>query len=94
MPALEPRGPVDIISDKYESLTKQGKGSFGVVYKAKCRKTGQQVAIKVIQQNGGDTITLKKTLAEVQILKKLSALPNNIYTTKILDLIIPDIVPG
>lgn len=38
------------LTDKYEPLRELGKGTFSVVRLAKCRKTGQMVAIKYISK--------------------------------------------
>ena len=80
----------ELISQSYTNITKQGSGSFGVVYKASCKKTRKDVAIKYIELVPNDVIYLKKTVSEIQILKKLTEQPNNIYTTKIYDLIVPE----
>lgn len=32
--------------DQYEKLEKIGEGTYGKVYKARCQKTGQLVALK------------------------------------------------
>lgn len=36
------------IEDKFEILQVIGKGSYGCVSKAKCKRTGRDVALKVI----------------------------------------------
>lgn len=36
---LQPRGPMEHIAEKYDQVTQQGKGSYGVVYEAICRET-------------------------------------------------------
>ena len=69
-----------------------------MVYKGRCKRTKKEVAIKLIKLNIDDqdisTAHIKSTLAEVQILQKLSVRPENLYTTKLLDLIMPVSVPG
>lgn len=40
----------DCIVKKYELKSIIGKGSYGCVTKAKCRRTGREVALKVMQQ--------------------------------------------
>ncbi len=88
------RNAFDHISDKYDNLTQHGKGTFGLVYKATCRKTKKQVAIKYIQSMNNENFFITKALAEIQVLKKMNTLPNNIFTTKLLDIIIPDVGAG
>jgi serine/threonine protein kinase len=39
----------DLIVRKYELKSIIGKGSYGCVSKAKCKKTGREVALKVMQ---------------------------------------------
>ena len=40
----------DLIVKKYELKSIIGKGSYGCVSKAKCKKTSREVALKVMQQ--------------------------------------------
>ena len=40
----------DCVLKKYELKSIIGKGSYGCVTKAKCRRTGREVALKVMQQ--------------------------------------------
>lgn len=70
-------------------LEELGKGSFGQVIKAKHRETGQKVAIKLIKEIDKSSYALRKLLREIIILRKLSEIENNIFTIKLLDIIIP-----
>ena len=65
-----------------------GVGSFSEVVKARHIITGEIVAIKMIKNAFKDDYTAKKVLAEIQILKFLSQLENNIYTNKVLDIVL------
>lgn len=60
--------------------------------------TGKQVAIKHIELETSNkqtaVIYLKSLVSEVQILRKLSEQRDNIYTTKLLDLIVPEVAPS
>ena len=66
-----------------------GKGAFGTVMKAKDLSTGQHVAIKCIKDIQKDPYMLRKVLREVIILRKLSEMDKNIYTTNVIDIILP-----
>lgn len=57
--------------------------------KAKNITNGQVVAIKLIESIQKDTYMLRKVIRELFILRKLSEISNNIYTTKIIDVILP-----
>ena len=37
----------------------------------------------------GDSYQARKTLREIKILRKLSRIPNNLFTTTLLDVILP-----
>lgn len=74
----------------YDSIEQIGKGSFGVVFKARHAATGQEVAVKVMQDIGGNDYRRRQIISEIQIMRKLTAMPNNVYTTKLLDVITPD----
>ena len=39
----------DVVRKKYKILSVIGKGSYGCVSKGICRKTGKEVALKVMQ---------------------------------------------
>ena len=81
------------ISKDYEFVNIIGQGTFGVVAKAWHGASNQFVAIKIIKNvfDGDDLYSAKKTLGEIQILRKLSAMRENVYTTKLFDIIIPEI---
>ena len=75
---------------RYELLNVIGEGSFGQVRKAKCRHNGSLVAIKLIRNAFANRYEAKKLLREVQILRKLSSNENNIYCSKLLDIVIAE----
>ena len=62
-----------------------GRGSFGQVVKAHCKASGKCVAIKLITNLDNDEYDYVKVVREIQILHKLSEIPLNNYTTKLLD---------
>lgn len=56
---------------------------------ARHKTTKQQVAIKLITDCFRNSIIARKTFREIRILRKLSMMPQNIFTTKLLDIIMP-----
>lgn len=66
-----------------------GQGTYGTVVKAIHKKTQQKVAIKLIDNIKKDSYRLRQTLRELVILRKLSEVEKNIFTTKLIDVIIP-----
>jgi len=70
----------DVIDKKYKITEQLGKGSYGVVSKAVCLKTGKEVALKIM--NTGQTKTeydIIKTLREIQLLKRMDDLSEELY---------------
>jgi serine/threonine protein kinase len=67
-----------------------GEGSFGQVVKAQHIKTGKLYAIKLIKNVFKDEFSARKILREIQILRVFSKMERNIFTTKIFDIITPD----
>lgn len=66
-----------------------GQGSYGFVVKAMHKETKQLVGIKLMKNIFGDVYQARKTLREIKILRKLSRIPNNLFTTQLLDIILP-----
>lgn len=57
--------------------------------KAKNRQTGEIVAIKCINDNFDNPYACRKLLREIKIMRKLSQIENNIFTPRLIDVIIP-----
>ena len=74
---------------KYKIVKILGEGSFGIVVEARKKRTKEKVAIKYISDYDSSEYGALKTVREIQILKKLTEIPENVYTVKILDLIEP-----
>lgn len=66
-----------------------GKGGHGVVFAGQNRETGQEVAIKVMELKNHSSYTLRKILREIIILRKLSMWEDNIFTSKLIEIILP-----
>lgn len=67
-----------------------GHGSFGCVFKAQHKTTKRVYAIKQISNIFSSLYSFKKLIREIQILKQLSQMEGNIFTTKLYDVIIPE----
>mgnify|MGYP000861776985 CR=1 FL=1 len=67
-----------------------GEGAFGTVVSATNNKTGQSVAIKMIKRVQADSYMARKVLRELIILRKLGQLDNNLFFTKVYDIILPE----
>ena len=57
--------------NKYEIIGIVGEGAYGVVYKAKCKETGDFVAIKKFKESDEDEIAKKTIMREVKMLRLL-----------------------
>lgn len=77
------------LKGEYKLLEEMGQGSYGFVVKAMHKQTKQIVGIKLMKNIFGDVYQARKTLREIKILRKLSRIPNNLFTTSLLDIILP-----
>ena len=77
------------IRSDYKLKEELGAGSYGLVMKAKHRTTKKTVAIKLVTNIFKDCYIARKTLREIKIMRKLAKMKNNVYTAKLLDIIIP-----
>ena len=57
--------------EQYEVVCKIGKGSYGTVVKARCRGTGEEVAIKHIDRVFADPADAVRTIRELRFLRML-----------------------
>lgn len=55
--------------ERYELQGSVGKGSYGAVYQAIDRQTGQKVAVKIVPSDGKDDAGLAELSKEIQLLK-------------------------
>ena len=79
-----------MVKKQYKLKKHLGEGAFGTVYKAKHIKTNQSVAIKMIKSVNRDVYSTRKVLRECVILRKLSSIQGNIFTTKLHQIILPE----
>lgn len=77
------------MTNKYKLTRFLGEGSYGKVVQGKNIITKEKVAIKFIPGFDSCEYNCAKTLREIQILKKLTNIPDNNFTVKILDIILP-----
>ncbi|CAG8569171.1 9890_t:CDS:2 [Paraglomus occultum] len=72
--------------DNYDKLQKIGEGTYGVVFKAKDKQTGQIVALKRIRLEADDEGVPSTAIREVSLLKEM----NNDNIVKLLDIVYQD----
>ena len=76
------------IDSKYTILDFIGEGSFGQVVKAQSKSTGQIVAVKLIPDIFNNHYNAKKVVREIMIMHQLAKMKENVFTTKLYDIII------
>ena len=59
--------------------------------KARCLKSNQSVVIKLINNLDQSAKIMKRTLREIQILRELSKVQNNIFTARLIDIFTTDL---
>ena len=57
--------------DKYDKREKIGEGTYGVVYKARERATGELIALKKIRLDAEDEGVPSTAIREISLLKEL-----------------------
>lgn len=57
--------------DRYQKLEKIGEGTYGIVYKAKDKKTGRIIALKRIRLEAEDEGIPSTAIREISLLKEL-----------------------
>ena len=62
--------------DNYNKIEKVGEGTFGEVYKAIDKRTGEMVAIKRTKLTHEDEGVPSTAIREISLLKDLSGYPN------------------
>jgi serine/threonine protein kinase len=77
------------VSEDYTIIKGLGGGAFGTVVEAKSKLTGDRVAIKLIRNCFRSVYSSRQVLREILIMHKLSDIKDNIFTTKLIDIILP-----
>lgn len=65
------QGTTQSLANRYDKLEKIGEGTYGVVYKAKDKKTEQIVALKKIRLETEDEGVPSTAIREISVLKEL-----------------------
>ena len=92
---MESNQPIDLIAKELEQIHRYkiveslGEGSFGCVFKAESKIDGNTYAIKVYKNPFKSSHTARMTYREIKIMRKLSEMPNNQFTPKIHDIVLP-----
>ena len=68
------------------------KVSFGTVVKAQHRVNGQVVAIKRISNAFANIESAKQVFRDITILRYITKLQNNLFTPKLIQIIVPGII--
>ena len=68
-----------MMKEEYKLLEVLGEGAFGQVVRAKHRQFKQSVAIKFIETDFEDLITLRNIIREVSLLRQFTGFSDNIY---------------
>lgn len=82
-----------LIAQDYELMEELGSGSFGSVIKARHIKSNTNVAIKLLKNQFQDTYQAKKLISEIQVMRKLTAVKGNCFTTHIFDVVTSEFDP-
>jgi cyclin-dependent kinase len=69
--------------DRYEKIDEVGQGTYGVVYKAKDKKTNELVALKKIKLQAEEEGIPSTAIREISLLKEL----NHVNIVKLIDVI-------
>ena len=77
------------LNDDYEIIKLLGFGAFGQVMKARNKVTNEVVSIKLMHGCFKTIHRARMLLRELMILRKLSEMQDNIFTTKLYDIILP-----
>lgn len=72
------------VSERFEIIQKLGKGAYGVVWKARNRKTGQMVALKKVYDAFQNSTDAQRTYREVMYLQHLNGHENIIRLLSII----------
>ena len=69
---------------KYEIIQKLGKGAYGIVWKAYCKKTKQTIALKKVFDAFHNATDAQRTFREVMFLQELNGHENIVRLQNII----------
>lgn len=75
------------ILKRYDLITKQGKGAYGIVYKACDKKNGETVALKKIFDAFQNATDAQRTYREIMLLQELNTAKGHENIIKLLNVI-------
>ena len=81
------------ITNEYELICPLGVGSFGQVMRARHISSGVHVAIKLMKNLFDSNYSSKKLVSEIQIMRQMTSIQENCFTTKIYDVITAEFDP-
>lgn len=58
-------------ADRYQRLERLGEGTYGVVYRARSKTTGQLVALKKVRMDAWDEGVPATALREISVLREV-----------------------
>lgn len=67
-----PQGMKDDGGERYSKMEKLGEGTYGVVYKAVARSTGQLVALKKVRVDAWEDGVPATAMREISVLKEIT----------------------
>lgn len=79
------------VAKDYTLKKKLGQGAYGLVVQAISKETGRQCAIKLIKDVFTKVDGGKYALREIKILRQLSKCKDNVFTPKLLDVVLPPV---
>lgn len=79
----------DQISEHYTVTKILGGGAYGTVVEAKSKASNERVAIKLIRNCFKSVYSSRQVLREILIMSKFSDIKDNMFTSKLIDIILP-----
>jgi len=77
-----------MMKEEYKLLEVLGEGAFGQVVRAKHRQFKQNVAIKFIETDFDDLISLRNIIREMSLLRQFTGFNDNIYVAQLIDVVV------
>ena len=78
----------EYVRKDYKIKEHLGSGTYGAVYKVKHRETKKEYAAKYLKEFLNHEVVARMMVREITILRKLSKIKSNIFSTKLYDIIL------